>query len=164
MISREIFERIGLFDADMRACEDYDLWLRITAERTVDFIDEPLVIKHGGHDDQLSRTVKALDRYRIYSLLKLLVHTQLTSDKRAAVKTAIREKSQILANGARKRDNVAMANSYEQLLNDLDWIGEHEPPSATQLTVGKQNRGEPIMSDIVTTDQILSTFCPGDHA
>ena len=48
MINRSVFDDVSLFDETLPACEDYDLWLRICAKYKVDFIDEPLVRKHGG--------------------------------------------------------------------------------------------------------------------
>ena len=42
------------FFAALPAAEDYDLWLRLTWRYEVGLVDEPLVIKRGGHPDQLS--------------------------------------------------------------------------------------------------------------
>ncbi len=72
MVHRSIFDHVGLFDETMPACEDYDLWLRIAPHYPIYLIDKPLIIKRGGHDDQQSRTVPALDRLRIQALCKLL--------------------------------------------------------------------------------------------
>ena len=55
MIDRRLFERVGVFDESLPACEDYDLWLRVSCQYPVYLIDRPLVIKRGGHADQLSR-------------------------------------------------------------------------------------------------------------
>ncbi len=55
MIHRDVFTALGGFDERLPACEDYDLWLRITARYPVLFTRQPLIEKYGGHDDQLSR-------------------------------------------------------------------------------------------------------------
>ena len=65
LISRSLLDKIGLFNEELPAAEDYDLWLRVTAFHSVGFVSEPLVIKHGDRSDQLSKTIPAIDRFRI---------------------------------------------------------------------------------------------------
>jgi len=60
MIRRDVFDDVGLFDENLPACEDYDLWLRITVNEAVLYIDEALLEKTGGHDDQLSQRYPAM--------------------------------------------------------------------------------------------------------
>ena len=38
----------------------------------VNFVNEPLIIKKGGHSDQLSGANWGMDRFRIYSIEKIL--------------------------------------------------------------------------------------------
>ena len=76
MLKRELLEKCGLFDENLQVCEDYDLWLRITREHKILFIDEPLIIKYGGHSDQLSKNIDGIEIYRIHSLEKLLRNIQ----------------------------------------------------------------------------------------
>lgn len=77
MIKRELFDIVGLFDESLPACEDYDLWLRITCKFSVFLIDKSLTVKKGGHKDQLSK-MPCLDIYRIKSIEKILKSGQLT--------------------------------------------------------------------------------------
>ncbi len=79
MLHRSVFDHVGIFDESMPACEDYDLWLRIAPHYPIYLIDKPLTIKRGGHDDQQSRTVPALDRLRIQALCKSLASGSLNS-------------------------------------------------------------------------------------
>ncbi|MDE2825547.1 MAG: glycosyltransferase family 2 protein, partial [Gemmatimonadota bacterium] len=65
LIHRDLFERFGMFDPELPVCEDYDLWLRICAREPVLYVDEPLLLKYGGHEDQLSRAYWGMDRFRI---------------------------------------------------------------------------------------------------
>jgi glycosyltransferase involved in cell wall biosynthesis len=41
VMHRTLFDEFGLFDTELPACEDYDLWLRICASEAVLFIDQP---------------------------------------------------------------------------------------------------------------------------
>jgi glycosyltransferase involved in cell wall biosynthesis len=71
-IKRELFESYGGFREDFEVCEDYDLWLKITRTNEVGFIEQPIIIKHGGHEDQLSTKHKAMDLWRVKSMQQLL--------------------------------------------------------------------------------------------
>ena len=115
LIHRSLFAEVGLFDEELPACEDYDLWLRITARHPVLLVDEPLVVKHGGHQDQLSRTVPGLDRYRIRVLLKLLESGDLGPEDRAAAAETLQGKCRIWADGAAARGRPEEAEHYRGL-------------------------------------------------
>ncbi|MBV8771815.1 MAG: glycosyltransferase family 2 protein [Deltaproteobacteria bacterium] len=103
MIRTSTFHDLGGFDEDMRAAEDYDLWLRLQLRHPVDLLPEPLVIRRAGHPGQLSSTMPALDRFRILALLKLLRHSDLDCNQRNAVCDALVEKCRVYSNGANRR-------------------------------------------------------------
>ena len=114
MMHRSVFEDFGFFDEDLPACEDYDFWLRYSAKEDVNFIDEPLIIKKGGHSDQLSGAHWGMDRFRIYSIEKILEEHDL---KLVYKIEAIREiilKLEILINGSKKRQKFAYAENMLQ--------------------------------------------------
>jgi glycosyltransferase involved in cell wall biosynthesis len=114
MVRRELFEKVGLFDESLPACEDYDLWLRVGCRFPVHLIDKPLTLKRGGHEDQLSRQ-SSLDRYRILSLVKLIEKGRLTSTQRDAAVIALRKKCAVYANGCLKRGRLEEASHYTAL-------------------------------------------------
>ena len=62
MIEKTLFDIVGGFDESLPACEDYDLWLRISCRFPIYLLDTPLIIKRGGHEDQRVHGV-ARDRY-----------------------------------------------------------------------------------------------------
>jgi glycosyltransferase involved in cell wall biosynthesis len=121
LMTRELFERIGGFDESFPVCEDYDLWLRIAVEHPVPLIAEPLVVKRGGHADQLSRSTWGLDRFRVRAIKKLL-DSGMEGEKRRWSLEALARKVAILAQGARKRGCEGEALEYEALLTDF--VGE----------------------------------------
>lgn len=107
LIHNSVFNDIGYFDEELPACEDYDFWLRLTALESVVFCDAPLVIKHGGHTDQLSRKFMAMDRFRLVALEKMLLADVLKeSDEHATIRT-LQEKFQVYSAGAMKRGRTA---------------------------------------------------------
>jgi glycosyltransferase involved in cell wall biosynthesis len=121
MIKRTLFDYIGLFDETLPACEDYDLWLRISCRYPVHLIDTPLIIKRGGHDDQLSASW-GLDKYRIRAIQKIIESDLLSASQfQAAIKT-LKEKCAIYAAGCRKRGRIEEATYYEEW---YAWASQH---------------------------------------
>ncbi len=111
MMKKSLFKIKGNFDEDLPACEDYDLWLRISSTIPVYLIDTPLIIKRGGHNDQLSGN-HSLDKFRIQSLEKLLKENQLTEKQRIMVIKVLNEKCRIYAQGCLKRGRTGEAEYY----------------------------------------------------
>ena len=120
LIRRDVFDDIGMFDESLPACEDYDFWLRITAKEPVVFVDEPLITKYGGHDDQLSRRFEAMDRFRLKSLSKLVKMMDVRQEYRSMVEDEMRRRLQILITGATKRGNQTWKRQFEKELSHLD--------------------------------------------
>lgn len=118
MLRRELLDAVGRFDERLPACEDYDLWLRISCRFPVGLIETPLIVKRGGHADQLSRAA-GLDRYRIASIAQLIFGGGLTAAQRRAAAAVLKQKCQVYAGGCRKRGRRAEADRYEQLCQDL---------------------------------------------
>ncbi len=114
MMRRGVLETMGGFDESLPACEDYDLWLRISLRYPVHLIDAPLTVKRGGHADQLS-SAPGLDRYRIQSLEKILATEDLTAGQHRAAAAILREKCRIYAAGCRRRGRTQEARAYEAL-------------------------------------------------
>jgi GT2 family glycosyltransferase len=119
MMTRQLFQQFGGFDETFLVCEDYDLWLRIAAAERVPLIDTPLVVKRGGHADQLSRSMWGMDRYRVLALQKIL-RSGLKGWRRAAALKVLRRKIGVLARGARKRGKERDAQAYEALLGEFE--------------------------------------------
>lgn len=122
MMRRTLFNEVGLFDEGLPACEDYDLWLRISARIPVYLIDRPCTIKRGGHEDQLSGN-HSLDRYRILSLRKLLAQTPLTEHQRSAAIGVLNEKCSIYAQGCFKRGKSEEGDYFLSLKIDASAAG-----------------------------------------
>lgn len=117
MWRRELLDEVGGFDASLPACEDYDLWLRVSCRHPVHLIPQPLTVKRGGHEDQLSTTIPALDRYRIQSILNLLEQVDLTAERRRLALDTLRRKAHIYAQGLRKRGRRGEAARLETFLH-----------------------------------------------
>ena len=119
MMRASLLQEVGLFDERLPACEDYDLWLRITWKYPVHLISKPLVVKNGGHPDQLS-AMPELDKYRIQSLVKILTKNCLSASQRAAALATLAAKCSVYAGGCRKRGRLDQAAYYERLPGTME--------------------------------------------
>jgi glycosyltransferase involved in cell wall biosynthesis len=118
MIKRELFLKSGGFNESLPACEDYDLWLRISRSHPVGLVDKSLLIRYGGHLDQLSSSVPALDRFRIRSLLGLLFEGGLSDEQEMLVKSTLVAKSEIISQGYLKRGNNTLYERYKSIVDN----------------------------------------------
>ncbi len=113
IIHRSVFDSVGLFDTTLPACEDYDMWLRICARHKVQYLQEPLIIKHGGHADQLSHRYWGMDRFRIQALEKIILSNTLAADDQQAAIRMLIDKIDIFSIGAKKRGNDDVVSIYQ---------------------------------------------------
>jgi glycosyltransferase involved in cell wall biosynthesis len=115
LFRREVFETVGQFDENLPVCEDYDFGIRLTHRYPVYFLTRPLIVKRGGHEDQLSRKYWGMDRYRIKALEKAL-SMDLSPHQRDLVRAEIVKKSRVLMNGFLKRGKTREALAYKKLV------------------------------------------------
>ena len=133
LLHRSTIEEFGAFDESLPVCEDYDLWLRMTAALPALYIAEPLVKKYGGHSDQLSRSRWGMDRYRIQSLEKLLAAKTLTAVQERQALEELTRKIDIYLTGARRRQRqneiaiyACKEAFYRRLLASSSFLGTTE--------------------------------------
>ena len=118
VLKKQIFDDYGLFDENLEVCEDYDMWIRITSKEEVGFLDSPLVLKYGGHTDQLSKKFWGMDRFRIKSLEKNLKNEYFSKSQKINVLDTLIEKLTIVSDGALKRGNKEIFKKYNGKLQD----------------------------------------------
>jgi glycosyltransferase involved in cell wall biosynthesis len=124
MIHKDIFNDVGLFDEDLPVCEDYDMWLRICSKYSVLFLDQKLINKYGGHDDQLSKKYWGMDRFRLIALEKMIDNPNLNcKDRMATINMAI-DKARILQKGYLKHNHKIEAQEISEKLIKLTSLNE----------------------------------------
>lgn len=116
MMRRSLFSQVGLFDEALPVCEDYDFWLRVSSRFPIFFIPEKLIIKRGGHSDQLSQREWGNDRYRVIALEKILQEPYLTKEEREMVIKEMGRKCRILSAGFLKRGKELEARYYKEIM------------------------------------------------
>ncbi len=90
LMHKKLFEEYGLFDESLHVCEDYDMWLRIAIKQKIALIDEKLINKYAGHDEQLGFT-KNMENYRI-TILESLIKKCRSKEKKNLVQKELQEK------------------------------------------------------------------------
>jgi len=118
MMKTLLFEKYGLFDESLVCCEDYDLWLRMSAREPFLLIDRPLTIKDGGRSDQLSHLYRlGMDKYRIKSLCNLLEIGILNEEQYQMTLMELELKSAIYGNGCLRHGKKEEAEHYLSLVS-----------------------------------------------
>lgn len=115
MMKRDIFDKVGYFDESLQVCEDYDMWLRVSACYDIGLIDKPLITKYAGHEGQLSFKHWGMDRFRVKALEKLCVDEA----KKPLVIDELVKKLDLLIIGAKKHKRSNLACGYQKKLDLL---------------------------------------------
>jgi len=123
MMRRDVWDELGGFDESLVACEDYDLWLRLSVRYPVCLVDEKLIIKRNGHEGQLSQLHFALDRFRVRALWKIALDETLERDPRRKALEWIVKKAHVVALGAAKRGAEQRARVFRYSVKEAqDWL------------------------------------------
>ncbi len=111
IIHRSVLDNYGKFDEYLPACEDYDLWLRISAQIPVLYMPERLIVKQAGDWPQLSQQ-HSLDKYRIIALDKILKNGILSTEQSTATQKMLEYKCRIYKLGCIKHNRE----------HDVEWV------------------------------------------
>jgi glycosyltransferase involved in cell wall biosynthesis len=116
MMHREIFKLHGLFDEEYPCCEDYDFWLRVSAEQDFLLIDQPLTLKDGGRNDHVSYVYRVgMDKFRIQAIMKMLASGVLTEKQKDAALAELQRKCTIYGTGCIKHGRNKEGTYYLNL-------------------------------------------------
>ncbi|MEW5816504.1 MAG: glycosyltransferase family A protein [Spirochaetota bacterium] len=116
MLEKTLFNEAGGFNEKLEIAEDYELWLKITANYPVGYIDQPLTVKRAGHGDQLSEKYGQIEYFRIQALSDLLDSYSLTAENYAMAVHELVRKLRIYITGLKKRGKVDETARYEALV------------------------------------------------
>lgn len=116
MIKREIFERYGVFDEEFPCCEDYEFWLRVSAEEKFLLVEEPLTLKDGGRADQVSTIYRTgMDKFRIQAIMKILASGRLKDHQAEIARRELESKCRIYGTGCIKHGRAEEGQYYLDL-------------------------------------------------
>jgi glycosyltransferase involved in cell wall biosynthesis len=112
LIDYRCFERIGGFDENLPNCEDFDLWVRLTANFPVHTVQESLL--YAPFRNRNGQGSWGAHRYRVYALEKAFQSGYLIPQYRRMVAEQIVVKCEKLVSGFQKKNNSERANFYER--------------------------------------------------
>lgn len=119
LIAKKLFEEIKGFDENFVVCEDYDLWLKISSRYEIGLIEQPLIVKYGGHEDQLSTKYFAMDMWRLRAMNNILQTTSLSESMNKALVEKMKHKGEILIKGYDKHGNLEQAALVKNILSKI---------------------------------------------
>ncbi|HMB20641.1 MAG TPA: glycosyltransferase family 2 protein [Spirochaetota bacterium] len=121
IMHRALLQETGGFNERLPACEDYDLWLRISWKERIGYIPQYMVTRYGGHADQLSARYKGMDRFRVYSICGLLRdhHGDMPGEYLSESIQVAMKKLVILQQGAERRNNDYLAETARRVQEDI---------------------------------------------
>jgi glycosyltransferase involved in cell wall biosynthesis len=120
MVKKEIFSEIGLFNVNLRCCEDYDLWLRASSRYPFLLIETPLTIKEGGREDQVSYQFRVgMDRLRIGAIVDLLRDPRLSQEQTIWTLEELQRKCHVYGKGCVKHERIREGEKYLDL---AEWV------------------------------------------
>ncbi len=106
LFHKSVLDEVGNFDEKLKVCEDYDLWLRISAKYDILFLDEALIKKYGGHNDQLSKINGGIEQYRIIALENIMSSGMLKKRQFNKARDSLLKKYYIYEKGLKKREKI----------------------------------------------------------
>lgn len=110
---RSCFSICGCFDENMPACEEYDLWIRISSHFPIGFLDCNSVTRRTPRPADSIRAWN-WDRFRVYALEKAFQSGHITPEQRYLVAQSIVLKCERLVEGFKRQKSDERSNFYER--------------------------------------------------
>ncbi len=113
LVHRSCFAECGTFDENLPACEDYDMWVRLSAHYQIRFVEGVTVARRAMRRDGSPRAW-SWDRFRVYALEKAFQSGRLTIGQRLLVAEEIVRKCERLVEGFKRQKSEERSNFYER--------------------------------------------------
>ena len=118
MVRRSVLDRVGMFDTSLGACENWDLWLRISKEFLIDFLDVPLTY-YRIHQNNMSQNSDKMYRNRKKVLEKHLLISTSKSDLGHLIRKAFHKHHKLY--GLRLVEELKLSMARKELVKALKY-------------------------------------------
>jgi glycosyltransferase involved in cell wall biosynthesis len=118
MVRRSVLDRVGMFDTSLGACENWDLWLRISKEFLIDFLDVPLTY-YRIHQNNMSQNSDKMYRNRKKVLEKHLLSSTSKSDLTHLIRKAFHKHHKLY--GLRLVEELKLSMARKELVKALKY-------------------------------------------
>lgn len=125
LILSDLYRDTHGFRRDLEIAEDYEYWLRLTANYEIAFLDEAMTIKRAGHGDQLSEKYGQIEIFRIIGLKDLVDKGEFPSELQKLAARELSKKCTVYGKGCMKRNKEVEGQEY------LDMAGYYENLAAS---------------------------------
>ena len=127
MIRKEIFLKYGLFNQELKCCEDYDYWLRTAVSERFLLIDKKLTVKDGGRADQVSNIYRqGMDRFRIRAIMDLIEKKELSFEQKEQAMKELKRKCTIYGNGCIKHGKISEGKKFLSIPENIEMMQERK--------------------------------------
>lgn len=96
LIEKDFFMRCGAFDESLRACEDYELCLRIACRTDVLYIPEKMIVKRAIAANSLSAGIKHIEAIRLEILDNFIKNADLNDAQKSCAMAELERKRAIV--------------------------------------------------------------------
>lgn len=98
MVHKSIFDNVGLFNEDLKVCEDYEFSMRVALKYNVGYLKNKLIIKRAVEENSLSASIKHIEyiRYNILNDFYNQNQDKLSINHNTAIKNEIKRKENIV--------------------------------------------------------------------
>ncbi len=118
LMTKNLWNEFEGMDENLPVAEDYDLWLRLSAKNKFYYLDEQLITKNGGRDDQLSISFRGIDKYRIIALKKMMMDKDLNEEWRDMTCNELLRKCRIYMTGCKKHGKNDEVKFCEDIISE----------------------------------------------
>ena len=125
MIQTDYYRSTGGFRKDLEIAEDYEFWLRITAEQQIGYLDEALTVKRAGHEGQLSEKYGHIEVFRIQGLKSLVDSEYFEGWQAQAASRELGRKCRVYGRGCLKRKKPEEGQAYLDLAGYYDVLADN---------------------------------------
>lgn len=98
MVHKSIFDNTGLFNEDLKVCEDYEFSMRVALKYNVGYLKNKLIIKRAVEENSLSASIKHIEyiRYNILNDFYNQNKDKLSINHNKVIKNEIKRKENIV--------------------------------------------------------------------
>jgi glycosyltransferase involved in cell wall biosynthesis len=81
LIRKELLKKTGGFDETLAACEDWDLWIRVSQQCLIEYVDEPL-LRYKAHKHNIHHDMNKMEKNTFRVFDKCLADIDITTKNR----------------------------------------------------------------------------------
>jgi len=119
LVKKQVFEKVGMFDEKLAACQETELWIRVSKYYHFQFIDEPLVISYT-EKDSVSANYDA--RSKAYKIIFKKHYRKFEANKKAKANILFNIGNNLCQIGKTKEGKKYLEMSVKLMPQKLEYL------------------------------------------